>query len=139
MTVGTVRLPTPSEPMSTYAVPSPAAYRQQSILTAPPGQLVVMLYDGARRFLAQAAAAMREDDRSRAYERMRRGEAIIDELLATLDLEAGGEVAERLQAIYVFCRRQLMEAAAEQDAAKIDWVAVQLGELREAWAQIAAR
>ena len=123
--------------MSTYATPSPAAYRQQSILTATPGQLVVMLYDGARRFLTQGAVAMREGDARRADERLRRAEAIIDELLSTLDLEAGGEVATRLQAIYVFCRRQLMEARSEGDAGKVEWVSGQLADLRDAWAQIA--
>jgi flagellar protein FliS len=122
--------------MSTYAMPSPAAYRQQSVLTASPGQLVVMLYDGARRFLAHAAAAMREGDDRRAFERIGRAEAIIDELIATLDLDAG-EIAERLQGIYVFCRAQLLEARRESDPGKVEWVSAQLGELREAWAQIA--
>jgi flagellar protein FliS len=122
--------------MSTYAAASPAAYRQQSILTATPGRLVVMLYDGANRFLLQAAGAMREEDRLRASERLRRAEAIIDELQVTLDMSAG-EVAERLKAIYVFCRGQLLEARREQDADKVDWVAAQLRELRESWAQIA--
>jgi flagellar protein FliS len=124
--------------MSTYAMPSPAAYRQQSVLTASPGQLVVMLYDGTRRFLAQAAAAMREGERPRADERLRRAEAIIDELIATLDLEAGGEIGARLQGIYVFCRAQLLEARREGDADRVEWVSTQFGELREAWAQIAA-
>lgn len=122
----------------TYALAaSPAAYLQQSVLSASPGQLVVMLYDGACRFLAQAAYAMREDDRDRAHQRLRRGEAIIDELLCTLNLEAGGEIAEQLQGIYVFCKRQLAEARVEDDADKVQWVCDQLADLREAWAQIA--
>ena len=65
---------------------SPAAYQQQSILTATPERLVVMLYDGAIRFLFQAAAAMREGARATAVERLDRGEAIVDHLLATLDM-----------------------------------------------------
>jgi flagellar protein FliS len=123
--------------MSTYAPSSLAAYRQQSVLTATPGQLVVMLYDGARRFLAQAAAAMREGQRRRADERLRRAEAIIDELLSTLDLDAG-QIAHNLQGIYVYCRSQLLASRAEQDADKVEWVSAQLGELRESWAQLAA-
>ena len=122
--------------MPPYAPAPSVAYQQQAILTAPPGQLVVMLYDGARRFLGQAAAAMREGEVRRADERLRRAEAIIDELLNTLNMDAG-EIASRLQGLYVFYRRQLVEARAERDAAKIEWVAGQLGELREAWAQIA--
>jgi flagellar protein FliS len=122
----------------TYALAaSPAAYQQQAVLTASPAQLVVMLYDGACRFLTQAAYAMREGDRIRSHERLRRGEAIIDELLCTLNLEAGG-IAGELQGIYVFAKGQLAEARVEDDAAKVEWVSDQLADLREAWAQIAA-
>ena len=95
-----------------------------------------MLYDGARRFLFQSAAAMREERRAEAGERMRRAELIVDELLTTLNLEEGGEVAANLQGLYVFFLRHLAEARLEQDADKVDWVNTQLGELRESWAKI---
>jgi len=120
--------------MTAFAT-SPATYKQQSIMTAPPERLVVMLYDGAIRFFFQAGAAMREDDRATALERLDRGEAIVDHLLATLDMSAG-EIAERLEGIYVFCKRLLRESRAERDADKIDHVRTYLAELREAWAQI---
>ena len=122
--------------MSTYATAQTAAYKQQSILTAPPGALVVMLFDGANRFLLQAAVAMREDAHLQADQRLRRAEAIIDELLATLNLDAG-QIAGHLQGIYLFCKRQLGEARISRDPAIVDWVAEQLAELREAFAQIA--
>ncbi|HWK26603.1 MAG TPA: flagellar export chaperone FliS [Solirubrobacter sp.] len=124
--------------MATYAGNHSAAYKQQSILTAPPGRLVVMLYDGCLRFLFQAAYAMREGDRLGSQERMRRAEAILDELTVTLDHERGGAIASRLQGIYAFCRRHLMEAALEQDPGKIEAVSELLGELRDAWAEIAS-
>ena len=116
-------LPPTQEPsLATYAGNHSAAYKQQSILTAPPGRLVVMLYDGCLRFLFQSAYAMREGDRRQSQDRMRRAEAIIDELTVTLDHERGGEIASRLQGIYAFCRRHLMEAHAEQDPTKIEEV-----------------
>ena len=115
-----------------------AAYRQQSVLTATPGQLVVMLYDGCLRFLHQAAFAMRDDDMAVAGNRLSRAEAIIDELLTTLDLEQGGVIASRLQGIYVFCNKQLIEARMNNDADIIDTVSGLLAELRESWAQVAA-
>ena len=125
--------------MTAYApTASPAAYLQQSVLTASPGQLVVMLYDGACRFLTQAAYAMREGDRARSHQRLGRAEAIVDELLATLNMDAG-EVATQLQALYVFWRRQLTDARLEDDADRIDLVHDQLADLREAWAEIANR
>ncbi len=122
--------------MATYAGNQTAAYKQQSILTAPPGRLVVMLYDGCLRFLFQSAYAMREGDRIQSQDRMRRAEAIIDELTVTLDHERGGEVAGRLQGIYAFCRRHLIEASLEQDPHKIEEVSELLGELREAWSEV---
>ena len=120
--------------MNPYA--SPAAYRESSVLTASPEQLVVMLYDGVGRFLRQAEAAMVEASYEQAHERLNRGEAIIDELLATLDMDQG-QVAERLQAIYVYCKRCLMEARRDRAADKIALVVRLLAELRDAWAQVA--
>ena len=118
------------------AAASPAAYQQQAVLTAPPGRLVLMLYDGANRFLAQAAAGYRADDCRRGDQRLGRAEAIIDELMCTLNLDAG-EIAHNLHGLYVFFRQQLTEARAARDPDKIEWVRHQLGELREAWAEVA--
>jgi flagellar protein FliS len=121
--------------MNPYA--SPQAYRESSVLTASPEQLVVMLYDGAVRFLRQAEVAMGEQTWQHAYDRLARGEAIIDELLATLNLEAG-ELAERLQGIYVFCKRCLVEARMERSPEKVTHVISLMADLREAWAALAA-
>jgi flagellar secretion chaperone FliS len=121
--------------MNAYATAT-RGYKESAVLTAPPGRLVVMLYDGAHRFLFQSATAMRAGDVAKSGERMSRAEAIIDELLSTLDMSAG-EVAERLQALYLFSKRTLLEARLETDADKIDQVSEVLGELREAWTQIA--
>jgi flagellar protein FliS len=124
--------------LSVYTAPHTAAYRQQSVLTATPGQLVVMLYDGCLRFLHQAAFAMREDDIPTAGNRLARAEAIVEELLVTLDMEKGDVIASRLQGIYVFCQRQLLEARLERDADRIEKVSELLSELRESWVQVAA-
>ena len=123
--------------MATYAGTPTTAYQQQSVLTAPPGRLVVMLYDGCLRFLFQAAYAMREGLPQDVDARLRRAEAILDELLATLDMERGGEVASRLQGIYTFCRRHLRDARREGDPEMVEEVSGLLSELRDAWAQVA--
>jgi flagellar secretion chaperone FliS len=123
--------------MSTHFAPSPRAYRQSAILTASPGQLVVMAYDGAMRFLHQAAVAMREREVELAHNKLRRAEDIIAHLRSTLDFEQGGEISPRLHSIYVFCERHLNEARLEQDPAKVERVSELLGGLREAWAEIA--
>src|SRR5205823_13265752 len=95
--------------ISTPLASSPSAYRESAILTATPEQLVVMLYDGARRFLYQASVVMQRDDVPAAHGKLRRAEAIISHLRDTLDLDQG-DVAARLQAIYLFCNRHLNEA-----------------------------
>ncbi len=121
--------------MSAYA-PAPNAYRESAVLTATPEQLVVMLYDGANRFLTQSAIAMRDGRAGLAGEKLRRAEAIIDELLATLDMSVG-EIAERLQALYLFFKEHLMSARLKQDAGKVDEVAGFMRELRSSWAAVA--
>jgi flagellar secretion chaperone FliS len=120
--------------MSTYA-PAPSAYRESAVMTASPEQLVVMLYDGANRFLLQSAAAMRQGSIGVAGEKLRRAEAIIDELVATLDMSVG-DVAERLEALYLFFKRHLMAARLQQDPRKVDEVAALMRELRSAWASV---
>jgi flagellar protein FliS len=112
------------------------AYRQGEVLAATRGQLVVMLYDGARRFLRQAAMAMRNREVERAHRALRRAELIIGHLDATLDLDQG-LVAERLHAIYMFSLQQLSSSRFTQDAEMLEQVSGLLGELRDAWAAIA--
>src|SRR5439155_24742690 len=79
------------------------AYTASSVMTAPPQQLVVMLYDGAIRFLRQAATGMRAGNREVTLNRMQRAEAIVDELNVSLDMSQG-EIAGQLRAIYLFSK-----------------------------------
>ena len=95
-----------------------------------------MLYDGARRFLRQAAQAMRNGEVERGHNTLRRAELIVGHLDATLDFDQG-LVAERLHAIYMFCLEQLSRSRFTQDADMLDEVNELLGDLRDAWGQIA--
>jgi len=122
--------------MSNLAAPH-AAYRRGAVLAATPGQLVVMLYDGARRFLRQAAIAMRAGEIESAHNTLRRGERIIAHLDGTLDFEQG-ELPQRLHGIYLFCLAHLNAARLSQDPTKVEEVSELLGELRDAWSQIVA-
>jgi flagellar secretion chaperone FliS len=115
---------------------SPDAYRQSTVLAATPGQLVVLLYDGARRFLRQAGVAMQNGNIELAHNKLRRAELIIAHLDGTLDHEQG-QISERLHSIYQFCLAHLNRARMGQDQSKLEEVGNLLGELREAWAEVA--
>ena len=115
---------------------APQAYKESAVLTATPGQLVVMLYDGIRRFLFQATVAMREGNIEACNNRLQRAEAIIDELNATLDMSAG-EVSENLRSLYVFSRGHLMQARIKRSPEMIEEVSKLLDTVGDAWREIA--
>ncbi len=116
---------------------SPQAYRRNTVLAATPEELVVMLYDGARRFLRQAAKAMRAGEVEQAHNSLRRAEAVVMHLDGVLDYEQGEPIAGQLHPIYQYCLRTLSSARFAQDAERVEEVGGLLGELRESWAQIA--
>lgn len=109
-------------------------YRQTAIQTAPPEQLVVMLYDGAIRFLEQAKVSLQEG--RDASEPLGRAQDIIVELASSLNRGAG-EVAENLARLYDFWVQWLLQAQIRRDSAKVEEVLSMVRDLREAWATIA--
>ncbi len=121
------------------AAPQAQAYRENTVLSATPEQLVVMLYDGARRFLRQATSAMHAREVETAHNALRRAEQIFAHLDGVIDDEQGGEVAQRLHSIYRFSLAHLGRARMEQDPQKLTEVSGMFGELRESWAELANR
>ncbi|HEX4521679.1 MAG TPA: flagellar export chaperone FliS [Gaiellaceae bacterium] len=122
--------------MNHYAA-ARAAYNETNVLTATPERLVVMLYDGAIRYLYAAAAAAREGRRDVARDRLRRAQAIIDELNRSLDMRQGA-IARNLRDLYGFCSRHLIDSTLNGNAVGYEEVAKLLAELREAWDQCGA-
>jgi len=116
---------------------SPHAYRQNAVLSATPEQLVVLLYDGAQRFLRNARAAIEAGEIERAHKALRSAEMIIAHLDTVLDHEHDPALAERLSSVYRFCLAHLGRARLDLDAGKVSEVARMLGELRGAWAEVA--
>jgi flagellar secretion chaperone FliS len=121
--------------MTPQAAYTPNAYRANAILTASHGQQIVMLYDGARRFLFQAAAAMSEGQIVAAHNKLTRAEDIIRHLRSTLDMSQG-VLPDRLHGIYSFSLSHLRQARLEQDPSKLEEISELLGRLRESWAAI---
>jgi flagellar protein FliS len=113
------------------------SYRQTQAATAAPGELVVMLYRGAARFVNSAVEAIEARNVPLAHNNLVRAQAVITELLETLDLERGGELARQLSQIYDYMNHQLVEANLRKDVAPAREVERLLRELLPAWEQAA--
>jgi flagellar secretion chaperone FliS len=113
------------------------AYRQTQAQTAAPGELVVMLYRGAVRFVSSAIEAIESQDIQTAHTNLVRTQAIITELSETLDTERGGDIASNLRAIYEYLNRRLIEANLRKDASIAREVQGLLRDLLPAWEQAA--
>jgi flagellar protein FliS len=113
-------------------------YRETEVLTATPGQLVVLLYDHLLVSLRRARSAMAVHDTELQSESLEKARNVLTELFVTLDRERGGEVAANLGALYSFLLGELVQVGIRSDAARLDRVAHMIGELREAFAQVAS-
>jgi flagellar protein FliS len=111
------------------------AYQSNSVFTASPEQLVVMLFDGALRFSRRALAAWENGDLGAATQAVGRVTAIVNELNVTLDMNAGGEIAENLRSLYTFMVRHCSEAVRDRSPEKLRQVMSMLLELREAFSE----
>ena len=117
------------------------AYQAQSVLTASPGQLVLMMFDGALRFLALAKEGFKQpEENMHRFEtinlNLQKAQNIIAELQGSLNHEAGGEVAVTLDRLYDYYARRLFEANVKKRLEPVLEVEGFLQELRDAWAEM---
>lgn len=112
------------------------AYQKTAVTTSDQGRLIVMLYDGAIKFLGQAADKVKQGDYYEAHTNLVKGKSIVAELMASLNLEQGGEIAENLQRLYSYMFNELIEANLQKDSRRIHHVVELLKELRQGWKNI---
>jgi flagellar secretion chaperone FliS len=117
------------------------AYNRVSLETrvasADPHQLILMLFEGARLAVALAKSHMARGDIAAKGQAISKAISIIDEgLKASLDVEAGGLMAERLFELYDYMSRRLVAANLENRPDLLDEVAGLLGELHGAWSRM---
>jgi flagellar protein FliS len=112
------------------------AYQENAISTQSRGRLVVMLYDGAIRFLKQAQQELEAGNHAAKGEAINRAMAVINELDSCLNTDDGGEVAANLRKLYHFMLRHLGEANAQRDPQRIQDVIDCLEDLNEGWKAI---
>jgi flagellar protein FliS len=115
---------------------SRAQYQAQAVETASPAQLVLMLYDGALAAMVRARLGDEQPDRVEViHGELTKAQAIITELLVTLDLERGGVIAANLASLYDFCLDRLLSANLSKDLSQLDAVEAVVRDLRDAWEQ----
>jgi flagellar protein FliS len=112
-------------------------YRDTQVTSASPAQTVLMLYDGAIRFLKSASIELTEkNDLLHQAKMIEKTVNILDYLKSCLDMEKGGEIAANLDRIYEYMMVELTHANLKHDAEKIDAIIKLILPVRDAWAEI---
>jgi len=114
-----------------------ASYRSVSVDTASPGKLVLMLFDGALRFLNTAEDGFRQTDprvrQETIHNNIIKTQNIVLELQRCLNVRDGGEFAVNMFRLYDFMLARLIDANTKKDPEGVRTVIQLLGEIRGAW------
>jgi len=108
-------------------------YQYNSIMSASPERLVLMLFEGAIKFVKLARKAILEKDIAGANNNLTRAQDIIAELDRSLDMSY--DISQNLAGIYDFLYRRLVDANVKKDAELLDVVESMLKELKDTWEQ----
>jgi flagellar protein FliS len=112
---------------------------ETGVIDAEPYKLILMLIDGAIFTISTAAHSLAQGETAEKGMAISKAIRIISEgLQASLDVQAGGEIAVRLNALYDYMCRRLLEANLRNDPAALDEVNRLLNELKAGWEEIAA-
>ncbi|MCH1430200.1 MAG: flagellar export chaperone FliS [Chlamydiales bacterium] len=119
--------------------PFSKTYKKQQIESASPGELVVLLYDGAIDYLTKAQNALSSDGLDRIekfHNNLISCQNIITELTASLDMEKGGDIAKNLFRLYDFMYRKLVSANLDKNQDDLSSIKNMLIQLRDAWVKV---
>ena len=111
-----------------------AAYQQNTVNTSSPAELTLMLYDGSLKFISRAKRAMEEENIVEKNEAIQRAQAIVTELMVTLDQSV--PVAKNMLTLYEYVNYNLIEANIHNDIEKLDEAANIMREFRDTWKQV---
>ncbi|MFW5883272.1 MAG: flagellar export chaperone FliS [Verrucomicrobiota bacterium] len=116
------------------------SYKSASVETASPGKLVLMLYDGALRFMAAALAGFEEENFLRRNEQINnnliRTQNILSELQNSIDMKVNGDLPQTLYSLYGHAYGLLQRANVNKDSAPIYEAQTIMQEIRDAWAEM---
>ncbi|ADL69656.1 flagellar protein [Thermoanaerobacterium thermosaccharolyticum] len=106
-------------------------YKRNSIMTASPEELVMMLYNGIIRFVNEAKQAIDDKNIERAHNSITRAQDIVLELMSTLDMKY--DISKNLYSIYDYISRRLIEANLKKDKVALDEVESLISDLKDTW------
>lgn len=115
------------------------AYKDTEIQTADQGKLILMLYDGAIRFLNIAIENMTPRKYDIVNNNIVKTQDIVTELMLSLNMDQGGEIAQNLFNIYAYMKKRLLEGNIAKDAEILQEVIVHLNNLRSAWDELSRK
>ena len=110
-------------------------YKAMQIRSARPEQLILMLYDGALRFLRLSIKALEEKNIEESHNNLIRTQNILTELIASLNFDKGGEIASNLFRIYEYMHHSLVQANIRKEPEPAKGIYDQLKKLRDSWAE----
>lgn len=117
------------------AIPNPyQSYKQNSVNTASPGELTLMLYNGCLKFIHQAKKGISEKNIQEKNNSILRAQDIIRELMVTLNPDI--EVGKQMMSMYDYMLRRLVEANIKNDLEILEEVEGLVTEFRDTWKQV---
>lgn len=109
-------------------------YQEQSIKTASPGELTLMLYNGCIKFINQAKLFIEQKNIEKANNAIIRAQDIIQELMVTLNMDY--EISKNLAALYDYMNRRLIDANISKDTQILEEILDMVTELRDTWIEV---
>ncbi len=111
-------------------------YQKTQVTTASQEKILLMLYEGAIRFVKHAQKSLEEGDIPTKGQYVSKATAILSELMATLDFKVGGQLATDLENLYVFMIDKLIEGNINNDNKCFKVVEDLLKTLYTAWKDV---
>ena len=117
------------------SMPNPyQAYRQNSVNTAIPGELTLMLYDGCLKFIRLAKEAINQENIEEKNKNIQKAQNIITELMVTLDMKY--EISKQIMPLYDFVRSKLIEANVKNSVQSLEEAETIVTEFRDTWKEV---
>ncbi|MEK4027944.1 flagellar export chaperone FliS [Pseudobacillus sp. FSL P4-0506] len=110
------------------------SYQNNSVTTASPGELTLMLYNGCIKFIHQAKQALEDKNYHEKNINIQKAQSIVQELMVTLNMDY--EIANNMMSLYDYMKRRLIEANIKNDGAILLEVEELATEFRDTWKQV---